>query len=85
MRLRIAFHVAQDMNNVPVPDLIVNMDETAAAYMTLGSRGLAPGTSKATNMARSDKRMATLLSAISLSGKLLPGSFGVLQKQKSAR
>ena len=37
MRLRIAFHVAQDMNNVPVPDLIVNMDETAAAYMTLSS------------------------------------------------
>eukprot|EP00759_Apiculatamorpha_spiralis_P045241 PhF_6_TR42112/c0_g1_i11/m.63592 len=68
MLLRISY-IAQTER--VIPECIVNADETAAAYYALAEKGLAEQGCRPQNISRGDKRSATLLSAISLTGDLL--------------
>ena len=71
MILRIVFIVSHEHKGSPREELIVNVDETGIAYNKLAQSGFCMQGEKLSNIANSDKRNATLLACIALSGSLL--------------
>jgi len=66
--LRLAFVLNKEHAGAVNWDLLVNTDETAAAYSALLERGLAVEKDRPTNMAHGDYRNSTLLSSLSHTG-----------------
>ena len=72
MLLRICYYVGIEWNDKVISPLLINMDETAVAYNSLAERGLTYQGQEAHSIAVGDKRSATLVTAASLSGDLVP-------------
>jgi len=71
MLLRMTYVLTKEHQGKVHKRLICNVDETAAAFNGLCSRGLGPVGAEVTNMANTDKRNCTLIAGCSMDGDLL--------------
>jgi len=85
LSLRLALVLNREHGGNINENLAVNTDETGVAYAALSDRGLAGPGETPTNMAQGDKRQATVLASLTMSGILLEPFFIWNGKETSQR